>query len=443
MNRSLFLVLLLACVGGFVLGILELFKLRFESGDVYPAYSTLRADPLGTSAFYESLEQMPGITAIRDYRMSDQLPEGSNVAYLHLAGHYEEWNELPEDTFREIGSFLRGGGRLVVALYPENGGFLAEAARARRTNDLTGAKRPGENDPTNSVPFRSSKPRKKRPSGIERPFATVSVKDRWGLEFRVLPLAKEDEKSYRPVDVVNPDGDPSLPHLMSWHSGLVLTNLDKAWRVIYSRRSSPVLVERRFGPGSVVFATDSYFLSNEAMEKDRHADLLAWLVGSSRQVFFDEAHLGIVQEPGVATLVRKYRLHGLVAGLVFLAGLFIWKNMAPLAPPWRNEQREAFVEGKDSAAGFVNLLRRNVPASDVMKLCFAEWQKSLVRGKYSAARLARVQAVMDAENARAPRERNALQTYQSIRTILREGGGARDGRAEQKSPPPTAERHAT
>jgi hypothetical protein len=41
----------------------ELFELRFERGDVYPAYSSLRADPLGAMAFYESLEKIPGLSA--------------------------------------------------------------------------------------------------------------------------------------------------------------------------------------------------------------------------------------------------------------------------------------------------------------------------------------------------------------------------------------------
>jgi len=50
------------------------------------------------------------------------------------------------------------------------------------------------------------------------------------------------------------------------------------WRTIYSRGTNAVVIERDFGKGSVVIATDSYFVSNESMEQDRHADLLAWLM---------------------------------------------------------------------------------------------------------------------------------------------------------------------
>ena len=48
--------------------------LRFESGDVLPEYSTLRADPMGTKAFYESLENL-GLPVERNYRTMSQLTD--------------------------------------------------------------------------------------------------------------------------------------------------------------------------------------------------------------------------------------------------------------------------------------------------------------------------------------------------------------------------------
>ena len=38
-------------------GLYEVFRLRFEAGDVYPEYSTLRADPLGAKACFKILEE--------------------------------------------------------------------------------------------------------------------------------------------------------------------------------------------------------------------------------------------------------------------------------------------------------------------------------------------------------------------------------------------------
>ena len=64
---------------------MQLFRLRFEAGDVYPAYSSLRTDPLGTMAFYESLQRIAGFSVRRDYSRANRLPEVRDTCYLHLA----------------------------------------------------------------------------------------------------------------------------------------------------------------------------------------------------------------------------------------------------------------------------------------------------------------------------------------------------------------------
>jgi hypothetical protein len=201
---------------------------------------------------------------------------------------------------------------------------------------------------------------------------------------------------------------------------VVFTNLDKAWRVIYSRGKSPVVIERTFGRGTVVMATDSYFLSNEAMWKARHPELLAWLIGAGEHVVFDEAHLGVTESSGVAVLMRKYRLHGVIAGLVLLAGLFVWKNSVSLVPPQTLAAKDRFVAGKDSAAGFVNLLRRNIPPREILEVCFTEWTKSFsARGAYRISSVDQAQMVMEAERNRAARDRNAVRAYQEICRALK------------------------
>jgi hypothetical protein len=413
MNRKLSLLLLVACTVVFVLGIARLFALRFESGDVYPPYSSLRADPLGTSALYESLGRMPEISVSRDFSANDELPEGRDTAYLHLAGKSDEWRELPEDTFREVESFARSGGRLVVALNPETTKPYLETAREERLKEDARTGKPVDAGKTNAVPIKPARVRKDMRDGQEELLREISLKERWGIDFAFKSLPTGERDSYARMEVENHD-EPDLPSSVSWHSGLYFTNLDKAWKVVYARGKDPVMVERKFGSGSVVFCTDSYFLSNEAMLKERHADLLAWVIGGSRRVVFDEAHLGIVQEPGVAMLVRKYRLHGLVAGLLLLAGLFIWKSSARFAPGAAEEQTEDYVTGKDSATGFVNLLRRHISSREVLEVCLTEWRKSVASGKYPASRLQRARAAMDAENALPPAQRHPVATYLAI-----------------------------
>ena len=85
MKRNLPILTLLAGATIFVAGLIYLFLLRFETGDVYPPYSSLRSDPLGTMALCESLEKIPGVEVRRDLRDANVLPEERATTYLHLA----------------------------------------------------------------------------------------------------------------------------------------------------------------------------------------------------------------------------------------------------------------------------------------------------------------------------------------------------------------------
>ena len=95
---------------------------------------------------------------------------------------------------------------------------------------------------------------------------------------------------------------------LPWHSPGVLTDLASHWRTVYRVETNAVIVERRLGSGSIVLATDSYFVSNEALRNDRSTPLLTWLIGPLHHVVFNETHLGVTEQPGFATLARRYRL---------------------------------------------------------------------------------------------------------------------------------------
>lgn len=422
MRKHFPIALLLLGAVAFAGGLAELFKLRFESGDVYPPYSSLRSDPLGTMAFYEGLEAVPGLAVRRDFSTTDRLPEGRGAAYLHLAAQTTDWNWIPEETAKEIDAFLGNGGRLVITFFPQTAKpsrFLDNSSSQPSAN--SSGKKKSKSGKT-AEPAKSDRRKDSSREEEERRLGRTSFKKRWGVDFGFAALEPGEADTYEPATVVN-QTDLPLPAKLDWHSAMIFTNLDKSWQTIYARGGNPVLVERRSGAGAIAMATDSYFLSNEAMRKARHADLLAWVVGPGQAVVFDEAHLGITESPGVAALMRKYRLHGLAAGLILLAGLFIWKNSMSLVPPCPDEAQPGYVAGKEAAAGFVNLLRRNIAPRDLLNVCFAEWTKSLARGgAHVIARVDQAQALIEAENARPPGQRNPVRTYQEICRALKSPG---------------------
>jgi hypothetical protein len=260
---------------------------------------------------------------------------------------------------------------------------------------------------------------------------SIDLTEKWGFQtgFEALP---EAETHYDSTLVIRKANLP-LPSAMPWHSATILTDLDPAWKVIYARGKSPVLAERAFGAGSVIFATDSYFLSNEALFTEPHPEVLAWLLGDNHNIVFDEAHLGVTQTSNIAALIRQFRLHGLVGGLLVLALLFIWKNAASLVPPHAVAKPSPYVTGKDAAGGFVNLLRRHVAGPAVLDLCVEEWKKSRVR-PVPPAKLEQIQAVLAAEKARPARQRDFVAAYNQISTILRQPTLSGAERAPTQSP---------
>jgi len=69
---------------GFLYGIAHLFVLRFEAGDVYPPYSTLRGDPLGAKVFYESLNALPGIAVERNEKPLSKFSSNETASLFYL-----------------------------------------------------------------------------------------------------------------------------------------------------------------------------------------------------------------------------------------------------------------------------------------------------------------------------------------------------------------------
>lgn len=451
MNRSMPILIILVLTVILAVGLWQLFELRFEGGDVYPPYSSLRADPLGTMAIYESLGKMPGITTHRDFSTANLLPEEPDTAYLHLAAEPYEWTWMDKDLYREIKNFLARGGRLVITYGPETEApydWYWDEDQTTNSPDDKNDKKDVKNDVKKDAKKIDEKDAKKtnekdkqiagkdstgqkntgQKSAIKHKKSLlaedeVQWEDEMGFHAGFKKLVADGD-TYAPVEVFN-KSESSLPRVLDWHSGMIFTNCDSKWRVIYARDTNAVVIERYFDKGSVVIASDSYFLSNEAMTKDRHADLLAWIVGPARNVVFDEAHMGVLDTDGVATLIRKYRLHGLVAGLLLLAGLFIWKNSTSLVPPRTAEAREDFIAGKDAASGFVNLLRRSVLPRDLLATCFTEWQKTAARsGKYSEGRRRRAETAYLADTQADDTKRNPVATYRKLTEIL---GNRRDG----------------
>ena len=406
--KKISLALLVVALAGFIYGLIHLFHLRFESGDNYPPYSTFRSDPLGARALFQSFDRL--IPADRHVQPLSKLGDGRDTTLFWL-GEEARSARFTDDEFKEFEKFLRTGGRLVIAFLPE-----MQQARSSKFTPPPPKAGPGAMPPGTNTPPGSSVPWPVTPGA------------RWNFSVGYHELLRTEDKSFIPELSVLRDRNADLPKGLKIHTSLHFSPTDPAWRTIYARvvaktNELPVMMERSFGRGSLVVCADAFPFSNEALLQEREPQLLSWLTGSSRRVVFDETHLGVAIDPGIAALARKYRLHGSFAALLVLAALFIWKNTSSFMPP-REEQlareRGELVEGRDSAAGFINLLRRNLPPALLMKTCVEQWQTHVARlRKPAPARLEAMQKLIDAENALEPRQRNPVRTYRQFCEILR------------------------
>ncbi len=360
----------------FVLGTAELFRLRFEAGDIYPPYSTLRTDPLGAKALWQALDELPDVSVRRNFTPLEEFEPADKQALFVLGVSHRL--SLDDSHYEELADFAAGGGRLVVAMTDH------------------------------------------RPTGRQQGDSGRIVLGELGAS--VNRIADSEDPSCESVVARRATSDTHLPESLAWHSRLVFEDLDPQWKTLYTCQDLPVIIERTFGNGTVVLMSDSYLLSNEAMFTDRHSGLLAYLVGDVTDVAFDEVHLGVVQQTNIMTLARRYRLAGVGAALLVLAGLFVWKSAVSFLPRDSGYSRDlsgATVAGRGATSAMMNLLRRAIRPKDILRICADEWLAAPVKRRPGRGDVSdEVRARAASEQSRPPRQRDPVSAYRDICRIL-------------------------
>lgn len=283
-----------------------------ESGTVYPPYSTLRLDPLGSKALYESMEALPELKLERSYQPVRRLGPASAIFYLGVDS--SEWRRISVKALSPYEALAAGGGRVVIAFLPERATSIPSASRA--------------------------------------------LWNRWGMQFRTVSAARKHK---------DPGGVPK--------QSSIRFVIDSSWHVLAQADGFPTMVERPWGVGSLVLVAQSYFLSNEGLRELHDAEVIAALLGPSRHIVFDETHLGVEHQESVAGLIRKYRLDGSVAVLVLLAILFFWKNSTSLIPPEAMTEQQS-LSGHGSHQALTALIRRSVRPDELIGTCYREWSRT-------------------------------------------------------------------
>ena len=416
----------------FAAGMVRLFLLRFEAGNVYPAYSSLRSDPLGTRALYESIERLPQSTVDRNFRPWRQVAmDGDTTLAVIGLDHIDIWRKS-DDIEQVLDKVSDTGGRLVMTFSAYSG---PQPSANKDENDDSVVKENGaeeetsvdkaEDDGTSSEGDESSGLSETAEKAVKK------IKEK-------LDLAEEEDEDFASLLGVNikylredfseeiafrrAGGPDYLPADIIWRSSLYFDLLDDAWETVYAWQDSPVVIRRPWGQGTVVMVADSYLLSNEALRNHRATGFLAWLTEHGKRIVFDEFHKGLAKQPSIAALTRQYRLHWVVAALVVVAGLFIWRQSIVFVPQARTEKDPSHqwsAVGRDTSQGVVDLARKHIGPGQLLTICFQSW-KTQAAQRVSEAQVREV-AELVKNAANASDKTLQVQTYQQICELLKQG----------------------
>ena len=310
-NGAVWLIVLLLAV--FLAGIWEVMIAPLITGEVYPPYSSLRTNPLGAKALFESLSEQPGLEVSRLYKARS--PLDSETTLLILGVDSLAWATSPQAVVKDYENLVSKGGRIVIAFLP---------SVAPKVPPNAGA-----------------------------------MEEQWHIRLHYRKASSEEEGN---------TGAIPRESALYFEPG-------PEWRVLEEHQGNAAIVERNLGGGTLVLVGDSFPLSNQGLLDSSDAALIAGLIGPAKRVLFDENQFGVSETGSAAVLIRKYRLETAIGMLFAIAGLFIWHSSSSFLPP-RAETRAAPVSGRDSHDGLAALLRRNIPMSQLLPTCWKEWIRS-------------------------------------------------------------------
>lgn len=315
--RSSALAVLLA--GAFLWGVVALFNRQFAAGELYPQFSSMRTDRMGTRLLYESLAKLPGITVERNFLPMEFLPrDGATLVMLGVDPMQVNWNEGL--LLLTVDKIAARGNRVVVALYidPAYPRITQQGLDRRETAQAKG-KGKSETPPLGSM---------------------------WSVRLKF----DDDRKAVHPLYFDRADG----------------------WSVRETAGEKILAIERVSGKGSVVLMAESTEFTNASSVELNRLSEVSGALGPYRRIVFDEQHLGVAESGSIVGMARQFRLVGLAIGLALWAGLFIWKNASGFPPPAPSTAVNRF-SGRTSHAGLVMLLKRHIPASELAAICWKEW----------------------------------------------------------------------
>ncbi|MEM7602835.1 MAG: DUF4350 domain-containing protein [Verrucomicrobiota bacterium] len=407
-----------------IVGSIEVIEKRIAEGGIYPHYASYRSDPLGVSALYESLSGIPGLRVERNITHLNSITTLDGDSALLLLGlPRESLNDLRATPDSPVIQAVKEGARLVVTVNP---GLVPEKYQPSRTEDeedwferrrkLREERIRSENDGV--VEEENDEEAEERLEVAMDKALGERLTRKLGFELESLEEFERPEGGW---ELKSSKRSP-VAALPNWYSQFRFANQSKGWKVIARSEKKPAVIEKRYGKGTIVLASDSFFVSNEALHLEPVPEFLSWMVGGKSKIIFDETIHGSKETGGAMKLMRRYRIHGVFFGLFVFLGLWAWRTSSPLAPGDDDLDRGLVgpggtVAGESMNLGLTRMLRTSIGADQLLKQCVAVWRESKKRALSTEATKEVEQLLSDFEGNR--KSRDAVFVYRRIAECLR------------------------
>lgn len=435
-NKSIRTAALILPVIALLVGVIHLFNLRFQTGDIYPAYSSLRSDPIGTRALYDSLENFNEFEVQRNFHFLHSLKVGPDAVLFYLGADIPGDDLIPERISQDLDRLTESGGRLVISYLPvhkkeespsssEKEDIGLDQQQLQTAKESRNQSQAQDKEPATGPEYDSDKLKDdplKEGASEEK---LVSIKEHWGFGFLYNQNLPAKHKDHKYLILEATALRPDLPAVISWHTNLYFELSDDSWQTLYAVDDKPVIIERPLGKGTLVLCADSYFISNEALRSERHPQLLVWLLGGHSRIIFDESHFGIYKHPGVAGLLRNYGFHWFFGALAVLALLFVWKSTVYFVPPRKEDisSEAEVVSEKDYTQGLIALLRRNISKRKILQVCGSEWEQTFQKDKrMKSGAVEQMKSVLQPESNSSKKKSDPVTGYLKISSIFKRIG---------------------
>lgn len=422
-----------------IFGFFAVLERRFAEGGLYPHYASYRTDPMGTSALYETLARLEPYEVSRNLKpLSEDKALDGETAILLLGYPREDFENLRAPLRSELLRAVEDGARLVITINPElvpevyqpelseREKEWGEERRRIREERMRRALGDGKEGSEGKDP--EGRPKSEKDEAEERleremtdtvgPLFTVFA----GFGLETLEGFQRPEGGWEtfPGKTLSPGGMPA--ELPRWRSQYRFEIKEPGWQEVGLVDHRPVIIERSLGRGSIVVMTDSYFASNESLHFGAEPSFLLWLLGGKTKVVFDETIHGTTESGGAMKLIRRYRAHGVFFGLFVFLILWAWRSASSLVPGNDQQDRGLVVSGdtvvgEETGSGFIRLLRRSVPPSQLLAQSVELW-KSTLKAELPAATNTRIEELL-ARHRRDPKRHGIVETYAAISALLR------------------------